>query len=552
MKNIVKKTAFVLSAAITMSLIAGCSGNGGGVKTDASGTKTFTAFIANTGTEIPASNRMYNKIAEKTGVKVEVTYLTGQSVGERIGVMIAGGQYPDFLDGTDAQGSLVEAGAFIPLDMYIDDYPNIKKLYNDAEWDRIRNADGHIYYIPQYGDTQGKSMQTQQDGEAFWIQKQVLAWDGYSQPHTLNEYFDLIERFIAENPTGPDGQRYIGFSILCDDWRYFCLENVPQFLAGYPNDGCAIVDPETRQVLDYNTIPEAKIYYDKLNEEYNKGLIDPETFTLSYDQYLAKIASGRVLGMVDQHWQFQSAEESLVQQGHREMTYVPLGIVAEAGTTDKYFTPRTLNPATGLGITTSCKDVPGALKFLNDILEPEIETLRFWGEEGVDYLVDESTGLNYRTQDMRDAQTAADWATNNKCEYVWFPHYEGMLSDLKNAVLPSEQPSEFIASLSEFEKDFLAKYGYGMWTDFLTPVEKNTAWFPLYSQIQDWTADTTWGLASIKMDEVKHEWLPKVVMASRNKFDKTWDDYMETYGAKVDSKAYTDRLTEIVDELVSG
>ena len=45
----------------------------------------------------------------------------------------------------------------------------------------------------------------------------------------------------------------IPYTILCEDWRYFCLENAPQFLDGYPNDGSCMVDPDTKKVLDYNT-----------------------------------------------------------------------------------------------------------------------------------------------------------------------------------------------------------------------------------------------------------------------------------------------------------
>ena len=50
---------------------------------------------------------------------------------------------------------------------------------------------------------------------------------------------------MQANPTMEDGTANIPYTILCDDWRYFCLENAPQFLDGYPNDGCCMVDPET-------------------------------------------------------------------------------------------------------------------------------------------------------------------------------------------------------------------------------------------------------------------------------------------------------------------
>ena len=42
-------------------------------------------------------------------------------------------------------------------------------------------------------------------GPAFFIQKQVIAWNDYKVPTTLNEYFDLIERFITANPETKDG-----------------------------------------------------------------------------------------------------------------------------------------------------------------------------------------------------------------------------------------------------------------------------------------------------------------------------------------------------------
>lgn len=40
--------------------------------------------------------------------------------------MIAGGEYPDFIDGSNGQMQLYDAGALVPLDDYIEKYPNIK------------------------------------------------------------------------------------------------------------------------------------------------------------------------------------------------------------------------------------------------------------------------------------------------------------------------------------------------------------------------------------------------------------------------------------------
>ena len=43
------------------------------------------------------------------------------------------------------------------------------------------------------------------------------------------------------------------------------------------------------------------------------------------------------------------------------------------------------------------------------------------------------------------------------------------------------------------------------------------------------------------MDEVKHEWLPKVIMSEN--FNGSWDEYMKVLSERVDMKAYEDALT---------
>ena len=56
---------------------------------------------------------------------------------------------------------------------------------------------------------------------------------------------------------------------------------------------------------------------------------------------------------------------------------------------DRWHSPAALDVSNGLSITKSCKDIEGALQFLNDLLDDEITRLIYWGEEGVDYMVDE-------------------------------------------------------------------------------------------------------------------------------------------------------------------
>ncbi len=491
------------------------------------------------GTELPDDNRIMNVIAEEIGAKADITWLTGQTAAERVGVMVAGGEYPDFINGSEGTKALLDAGALVALDDYLDNYPNIKNYLTEEQWNRLRHEDGKIYIIPQFGIMQGENMQTQHGDSAFWIQKRVLQWADYPTIKTVDEYFDLIEDYIAANPTDESGQANIGFESLNDDWRSFCTKNPPNFIQGYPNDAAAIIDRETYEARIIALDDEAKYYYGKLNELYHNGILDPEAFTLSYDQYIAKLSSGRVVGMFDQEWNFRQAHASLTSQGLDDRGYVPLDLVIDESITPEYFNPRPFDESNGIGISVSCEDVEGALKFLNDLLEPEIMTLRYWGEEGTDYEVAED-GTFYKTEEQRANAKDTDYSVNNYCSYDYFPHFEGQLADGINAVLPTDQPGEFYETLTDVDKEVLDAYGYQVWTDFLTPMEENSPWFPIWSYTNTLTADTPAGIANQKMNDIQMEWLPRLVMS--DDFYGDWELYVKEYD-NVDVEAYEADIT---------
>lgn len=524
---------------------SGDSANSG--SSDSGEIKEFTAFFAVPGSEINDDNEIQQLIAEKTGVKVKETWLTGQTAQEAVGTLIAGGEYPDFIDGGDGCAQLYDAGALVALDDYIDKYPNIKEFLTEQEWDKLRQEDGHIYWINQFGNIYGEEKATTHNDEAFWIQTRVLEWAGYPEVHTMDQYFDLIERYNEANPTMEDGTANIPYTILCDDWRYFCLENAPEFLDGYPNDGSCIVDPETLTIIDYNTTPTAKRYFQKLNEEFKKGVVDPESFTQTYDEYIAKLSTGRVLGMIDQWWDFAyTVRDSLKQQGLdlKGCDYVPLPITIEEGIKNQWHNSGgVLNVASGIAITTSCKDVEGAMQFINDLLDQDIHDLRFWGVKDVDYNVDEN-GEFSRTEEMRMQSSDTAYKASHSCTYSYFPQYAGTSRDGINAMKPENQPKEFYDALSKNVQECFDAYGAQTYVDMLGTSEAPGPWYPMYSYSNNMTTATEGGTAWAKMGEIKHEYLPKVVMA--DDFEGAWEEYMEVYDG-CNPQAFIDEMQAELD-----
>lgn len=537
-----KLISVLLAATMMAAMFAGCGSDAastdakenadGADSTEAGGVKEFTAFFAVPGSEINDDNEIQQIIADKTGVKVKETWLTGQTAEEAVGMMITGGELPDFICGGSGQSQLYDADVLVALDDYLDDYPNIKNFFTQQQWDQLRQDDGHIYWIPQFSNIKGEEKVCTHNDEAFWIQARVLKWADYPEIRTMDQYFDLIERYNEANPTMEDGTENIPYTILCDDWRYFCLENAPQFLDGYPNDGSCIVDPETLTVIDYNTTDTAVKYFQKLNEEYQKGIVDPESFTQTYDEYIAKLSTGRVLGMIDQWWDFAyTAGDAIKQAGldAQGCDYIPLPITIDESVKNQWHcSGGVLNVSDGLAITTSCEDVEAALQFVDDLLSQDIHNLRFWGVEGVDYNVDDN-GEFYRTEEQRTRAVDTAYKASHTCTYSYFPQYSGTNDDGINANKPDGQANEFFDGLNDDIKEAFSAYGAETYVDMIGTNEAPGAWYPMWSYSNGFTTDTEGGMAWNKIGEIKHEYLPQVVMAKD--FDAAWAEYMEAYNS---------------------
>ena len=549
-----KLTALLTCAVMTASMLIGCSDKAateGAAPADATEEAAtgeepaaeetadagngeiieFDAFFAMPATvERNDDNEVRDLIAEKVGAKVKETWLTGQTDAEAIGTIIAGGEYPDFINGGEAMAQLYDAGALVAWDDYLDKYPNLKNYYTDAEWDKFRQEDGKIYWANVFQHIHGEDMTTTHNDEAFWIQARVLEWADYPEINTMDEYFQLIKDYNAANPTTHDGTSNIPYTILCEDWRYFCLENAPQFLDGYPNDGSVIVDMDTKKVGDYNTTDTAVKYFNKLNEEYKAGTVDPESFTQTYDEYIAKLSTGRVLGMIDQWWDFAYTVHDVYKSQNLEeygYNYVPLGITIEEGMPNQWHTSGgTINNSSGIAVTVDCENPDAAFKFMNDILDQEIHDLRYWGVEGVDYTVNEA-GEYERTDEMIANCANSDYKASHLCDYSYFPSWLGTSEDGINAMQPTEQPSLFMASLPAPVQKCFEAYGVTTYPGMIGSTDNFGSWFPMYSFSNAMTTATPGGVAWTKMGETKHEWLPKVVMA--DDFDATWAEYMNVY-----------------------
>ena len=143
---------------------------------------TFDMFIRDPGQAPSKDNPVLKKITELTGVTINFEFLVGD-LAQKVGVMIAGGDYPDAIFGESPK--FVDAGAAIPIEDKILNYPNLKRHYGPhiAKM-KAGFGDGHAYTIENYGLYEFAPPVFTNGGAGFFIQKAVVEDAGYKIPKT--------------------------------------------------------------------------------------------------------------------------------------------------------------------------------------------------------------------------------------------------------------------------------------------------------------------------------------------------------------------------------
>ena len=556
--------ALVLAAAVGAGVWLLVRGNNAPAPEEAKAKEepiTVTVFRGDPGDQPLEDNKIYKKIEEELGIKFEIEFLAGD-LDQTLSLKLEDEVYPDLFDGGNSAEMLENAGALIDLLPYITEEgtPNLyKHIYTHDRIKQLLTDDGKLYIIPNYGINYNEEIRNECNGPAFFIQKQVIAWNGYKVPTTLNEYFDLIERFIAANPETKDGIRYTGFAILCEDWRRFCLINPVQHLMGRPNDGEVLVDISTPEYKTETFInqPYAKAYYAKLNEAFHKEIdgtypmINKDTFTMNYDQYIAELANGTVLGMFDQTWDFASATDSLKAAEKYENTYLALPLVYDPEYVDgkaieeHYLNGSVMNKDRGFGISVSCKYPERLVRMMETFLSDEWQTLFQWGVKDEDYYIDANGRMNM-TQEQYKHLSDSEWKRANKADTVWSscPKKQGTM-DNGNSWDPGSQPEIYFEQMSDYDKAFLTACGKKTPAEFFNPpielAPYGEAW-----QIDKGPIDEDY--MDFKM--IQDQMLPEIIMCDPSEMDAKWDDFVQeiSHSCEVYSEFMQKEILKLVQQ----
>ena len=543
-----KVVSLMLVSAMVAGMLAGCGSDSGSSK-GGSSTETGSAAEASSSGETaddaddksPITFEYFNAdgkngnwdnpvakaITEATGVTLDVSYPVASQgdAKEDVALMIANDEYPDMIYAKGSATDLYQAGALIDMTDLIEKYgPNIKKMYG-AEMEKLKwsQDDPGIYQLSYAGVNQ-KTLTT---GGSCQIQWAALKENDYKYPKTLDEYEKMIKSYLAAHPKTEDGLDMIGITMSASDWHWMITLGNPAGLIAdaSPDNGQWIIDDEYNVHYKHVT-DEEKEYFKWLCRMYNEGILDPNFATQTDDDYIAKVASGRVVAITDAEWHYSQCEATLVADGKVDQTYVGLPVTLREDQVEKALLYQGTTVGWGIGITKSCEDPVRAIKFLDYLCSDEGQILYHWGIEGENYFLDDD-GQPYRTdEEVAKAQSDPDYAKNTGIDnYTGFPIYGTGSYSEDGFPYTTTTKESVIANYNTAEKEGCEAMGFEMLTDMFAQPEE----FDLLPYSALWAYQQPQELAEKQtiLDEIAWPGLVKCVTGTEDEFDGNWESMVQ-------------------------
>lgn len=341
----------------------------------------LTVYDKNTGS--PFTDPVARYITQKTGVFLQVEQPSGDP-NVKLNLILASGDLPDIIKmdaGQTIAPKFLAAGDLIPLDDLINKYaPDLKKIYGST-LDEVRQADGHIYWLPNwYGPVNDPVFGVLMRKDLL---KQLGVGDQYenAKPFTSAQFEQLLVKFKQKFPT-INGHPTIPMTLNgAGNWgsvigTFEGMFGIPGYYGNSKSLKLNVEDPNFLPMLLY------------LNELYRKGLIDPEWATVQTTQWNQKLSAGNVFATTGAYWDPGSANQALSKDpnGIKQFySYLVTGPgITPAKTTYSY---RNSLGWDDIAITKHDPDPVKTMKMFNYLASEEGQYLLMWGLPNVDWKI---------------------------------------------------------------------------------------------------------------------------------------------------------------------
>ena len=420
------KKAKILAAALALVVacmpFTGCGGQStsssaapasGAVSSGAAGQEEpvkLTAYISHISDTDRFPMPVLETLAQEANVEIEWTVMNMGDWRTQKSVILASGELPDIVFGCAMTDADVSTGSFIDLAPYIDSAPNIKRFFEESPDAMAMAADteGAIYALP------GQPALRPYSGDVLYVNQVWLDQLGMEAPTTTEEFFDMLVRFRDEDPNGNGIQDEIGFSGYAGGGGTASVISTagelgwvfPAFgvVMNHSDTYCMVKDgvPEFQPVTDNYR---AAVEY--IARMWKENLMDHEFWTLDFNGCAAKYRSDPLTVGAGSGW-------TVANNAGDNAQYYTMIEPLEGPNGDKYWNSSAyfykLNDNRA-AISTNCKNVEAAMRFLDVCYEEYAGLQLAYGSEGV--AVGRDSAGNPTFLETPDGYTDEEWSMMN-------------------------------------------------------------------------------------------------------------------------------------------
>lgn len=391
----------------------------GGKKEGASGTSGERVHVTGYWSDgvPPPKGRMHEYINDKFNMDFEIIQVPIGEYSQKLTLAMASGELADLIqvrgplgDGSRLVRQLIDGDLVIPLDPYLDDYPNLKKYITQPEAARFSKWDGKHYVVPKryFHHT-----------TAFYYRKDLLDKNGQKVPETLDEFYNVMKAVVsAEGIPG-----YVSRMLYFGNHYFFGAYTDVGY--GHPawkwRDG---------KYVDMSISNEWKDGLKLISRYYAEGILDPEFMLMSdFTKFREKFTTGKV-ALIPVHCEANYFYDEMVGLTEKTIAgadvfaaYPPVGDIG----------PHNALPSSPYGtvdmlVAKSAKHPDRVLDLLNFLFSDEGDLFNFYGIEGTHWTKDSSGKIVPNKEELaKDTGSPSDpiskWRWFSNIMPDWIPDY---------------------------------------------------------------------------------------------------------------------------------
>lgn len=403
-RNGTSKAKLALIASASVVLLAGCASNGSNSSSNSSnGTQTASpSGDASSSQPEPVALTVLNRDSMATPghqqdrVTKEIEKQTGTSIDlqsydeKKLQVMIASGDLPDvMLVPKNYADQMLKANEILPLDDLLQsngkdiaanapDMLSFSKKY-------LSNGTDKTYFLL---DNVGPALQRMNNDFISWM----IRWDyykelGYPEAKSTDDVLNIMAEMQAKHPTTDDGKKTYALGGW-NDWGIWNIATTAAIFGPTGRQPNGIVeyggDYTASDMLtdDHSAFWTAMKFW---NEAYQKGLVDPETFTQKFDNYEEKMKNQQYLSTYAS-FLFNGGDKAFVAKGQADRGWEPLPPVSGFQFNNNFSSVGSSNQI--FVISKNAKNPQKAMDFINYFYTVDGSRITTAGVKDVDWVLD--------------------------------------------------------------------------------------------------------------------------------------------------------------------